>query len=86
MTAELANIRGRVLKMSGDWAAAEDAYNSAIELDPDFHRAKINRLNLFLVSEQPKKVLDGLKTDFDFGELGVVAQIQALNECRREFL
>lgn len=80
MTAELANIRGRVLKMSGDWAAAEDAYNSAIELDPDFHRAKINRLNLFLVSEQPKKVLDGLKTDFDFGELGVVAQIQALTD------
>ena len=80
MTAELANIRGRVLKMSGDWAAAEDAYNSAIELDPDFHRAKINRLNLFLVSEQPKKVLDALKTDFDFGELGVVAQIQALTD------
>lgn len=80
MTAELANIRGRVLKNSGDWAAAEDAYDLALELDPAFHRARINRLNLFLVSEQPKKVLETLKTDFDFGEVGVVAQIQALTD------
>jgi len=83
MTAELANIRGRVLKASGDWAAAEDAYDMAIKLDPTFHRARINRLNLFLVSEQPKKVLDALKTDFDFGELGVVAEVQALTDLGR---
>lgn len=83
MTAELANIRGRVLKASGDWAAAEDAYDTAIKLDLIFHRARINRLNLFLVSEQPKKVLDALKTDFDFGELGVVAEVQALTDLGR---
>ena len=83
MTAELANIQGRVLKASGDWAAAEEAYTQAVTLDPGFARAKINRLNLFTVSEQPKRVLEELETGFDFGEMGEVARSQALTDLGR---
>ena len=71
MTAELANIQGRVLKASGDWAAAEEAYNRAESLDPNFTRAKYNRLNLLTISEQPNRVLEELESGFDFGDMGI---------------
>ena len=80
MTAELANIKGRVHKASSDWAAAEAAYNLAEDLDPNFTRARINRLNLLTVSEQPKRVLEELNKGFDFGEMGEVARSQALTD------
>ena len=83
MTAELANIKGRVHKASADWAAAEKAYNLAEDIDPNFERARVNRLNLFTVSEQPKRVLDELDTGFDFGDMGEVARSQALTDLGR---
>ena len=83
MTAELANIKGRVHKASGDWAAAEAAYDVSQKLDPGFARARINRLNLFSTSDQPKRVLEELNTGFDFGEMGEVARSQALTDLGR---
>jgi len=83
MTAELANIKGRVHKASGDWADAEKAYNQAQKLDPKFERARFNRLNLFTVSEQPRRVLAELESGFDFGEMGDVARSQALTDLGR---
>ena len=83
MTAELANIQGRVLKASGDWAAAEEAYNRAESLDPNFTRAKYNRLNLLTISEQPNRVLEELESGFDFGDMGHIARAQALTELGR---
>jgi len=83
LTAEMANIQGRVLKASGDWRAAEDAYNRAERLNPAFERAKINRLNLFTISDQPKRVLEELDTGYDFGEMGLVARSQALTDLGR---
>ena len=83
MTAELANIQGRVLKASGDWAAAEEAYNLAENLDRNFARAKINRLNLLTVSEQPKRVLEELDAGYDFGDMGEIARSQALTDLGR---
>lgn len=83
MTAELANIEGRVLKASGDWAAAEEAYNRAENLDPKFDRAKINRLNLLSGSDQPKRVLEELASGYDFGDRGKMAKSQALTDLGR---
>jgi len=83
MTAEMANIQGRVLCASGDWAAAEEAYNQAEKLDANFTRAKINRLNLFTLSEQPKGVLAELDSGHDFGEMGEVARSQAYTDLGR---
>jgi Flp pilus assembly protein TadD len=83
MTAELANIKGRVHKASGDWAAAEAAYDLSQNLDPGFDRARINRLNLFSTSDQPKRVLEELETGFDYGEMGEVARSQALTDLGR---
>lgn len=83
MSAELANIQGRVLKASGDWAAAEEAYNLAERMDPSFARVKMNKLSLFLVSDQPKRVLEELETNFNFGESGIFAKSHALIELGR---
>ena len=83
MTAEVANIQGRILKASGDWAAAEEAYDVALKLDPKFERAKLNRLNLFTLSEQPKRVLEALDEHTDFGSVGELARAQALTELGR---
>jgi len=80
MTAELANIQGRVYKASGDWAAAERAYTLSHKIDPTFTRAKVNLLNLLSVSEQPIRVLEELESSFDFGEMGEVARSQALTD------
>lgn len=83
MTAELANIKGRIHKASGDWAEAERAYDLSEKLDPENARCKINRLNLFLVSEQPKRVLDELAKGYNFGAMGEVARSQALTDLGR---
>ena len=78
MTAEMANIQGRVLKASGDWAAAEDAYLLALKIDPNFERARTNLLNLFTISEQPNRVLETLEDADDSGSIGAVARAEAL--------
>jgi len=83
MTAELANIEGRVLKASGDWAAAEEAYNRAENLDPTFDRVKINRLALLSGSDQPKRVLEELASGFDYGDAGKMAKSQAFIDLGR---
>lgn len=83
MTAELANVKGRIHKASGDWAEAERAYDLSEKLDPKNARCKINRLNLFLVSEQPKRVLEELEKGYNFGEMGEVARSQALTDLGR---
>jgi len=83
MTAEIANIRGRILKASGDWEAAERAYSLALKLNPKFERARLNRLNLFVISEQPKRVLEELHGHHDFGVVGDIAKAQALTELGR---
>lgn len=83
MTAEIANIQGRILKASGDWAAAEEAYELAERLDPKLDRAKINRLNLYMVSEQPIRVLETLDSGFDFGDVSELARGQALCDLGR---
>ena len=83
MTAELANIKGRIHKASGDWAAAEVAYDMAQKIDPNFERARVNRLSLFLTSEQPNRVLAELVAGVDFGEMGDVAKSQALTDLGR---
>jgi len=83
MTAELANLKGRVHKASGDWAAAEAAYNLSQKLDPDFKQARLNRLNLFSVSDQPKRVLEALESGHDFGEIGEIARSRALTDLGR---
>ena len=78
MTAEMANIQGRVLKASGDWAAAEDAYLLALKIDPNFERARTNLLNLFTISEQPNRVLETLEDADDSGSIAAVARAEAL--------
>ncbi len=83
MTAEIANIFGRVLNASGEWAAAEEMYEKALKLDPSFDRAQINRLHLLTTSEQPKRVLAVLKEGYDFGTTGDLARGQALTDLGR---
>ena len=80
MTAEMANIQGRVLAASGDWAAAEDAYNVALKLDSNFVRTRINKLKLLTASEQASRVLDELAEYDGFGDLGELARAQALTD------
>lgn len=80
MTAELASIQGRILKESGEWAAAEEAYDLAESLDPELDRVKFNRLSLLIVSEQPKRVLEELKSGFGFGDVGIWARSIALTD------
>lgn len=83
MTAEIANIQGRVLKASGEWAAAEEAYDLALKLDPKFKQAYRNRLNLFTISEQPRRVLESLDGRYDYGDMGEIARVQALTDLGR---
>ena len=83
MTAEMANIQGRILKASGDWAAAEDAYLLALQLDPKFEQARNNLLNLFTISEQPIRVLETLENYDNFGPIGDIAKAQALTDLGR---
>ena len=78
MTAEMANIQGRVLKASGDWAAAEDAYLLALKIDPNFERARTNLLNLFTITEQPNRVLETLQDIDDIGPIEMIARAEAL--------
>ena len=80
MTAEFANVRGRIFKAAGEWALAEQSYRLAQKLDPKFDKAKLNLLNLLVVSEQPKRVLEELGRGFDFGPVGDIAKAQALSE------
>jgi len=83
MTAEMANIQGRILKASGDWSSAAAAYSLALEINPKFDRARLNRLNLFAISEQPNRVLEELKGTYDFGVIGEIARAQALTDLGR---
>lgn len=69
MTAEMANTRGNILKVSGDWAGAERAYNLAERLDPNYDVVSQNRLDLFIQSEQPGRILELLDSDDKLEEI-----------------
>jgi len=83
ITAEMANTRGNILKAAADWSAAEAAYDEAERLDPTYTPVKGNRIDLFVQSGQPRRVLNLLKSDHDYGEMGEFARSQALTNLGR---
>ncbi len=82
-TAEIENLRGNIFKAAADWADAESAYDLAEKISPSYKPVNANRLDLFLKSGQPERVLDLVDSSTDFGEMGVFAKSQALTNLGR---
>lgn len=76
MTAEMANTNGNIRSAAADWAEAEAAFKEAIELDENYPFARMNLLNLFIKSGQPKRALELLDEGSDFNEFGELARVQ----------
>lgn len=78
--AKILTERGNTALEAGNLDAAREAYNKALEIDPDFEEAQFNLGNSYLV--ESRKILEGVATAPD--EAGKKAVYEAAQEVSKK--